>query len=156
MEHFIHLCQEHSPLVYFVLVLILFSGVGVALGVKSLLPLAKAFFTKTRVDVILPPQNGANGEPFTHGPHCKYPCELHPQVIAFVETMKKQQNLNMEMIVSIRLVQENNLAVITEITRQQVKMWTMLEDVPTKFGDIKGELGEIKGILHVLQQRGLK
>jgi hypothetical protein len=161
MDHLLQLCTqpEHRSLIYIIMGILIFAGIGIGMSLNKLLPFIKSLrkpvvefnVGKEPVseveEVVCKFAPSEAGKP--HGPYCEF-CAEHPSFMKYVTELKTQQSKNMEAITNIRLVQEGNVTIINSITAQQSKMWEKLESVPNQFILIRGELGEIKGMVKAI------
>lgn len=157
MEHIMHLYQDHSTFVYVVLILMILAGLGVGLSAKMVVPLLKSFFSRDRVEIVANPtrpdhDQAVHQDDVRHPCDCSLGCLFHPDLKKCVDGIKFQQGKNMDMITAIRLQQEANQAAISEMERRQTEMWEQLVLIPKEFGEIKGQLGEIKGMIRILHR----
>jgi len=150
MEHIYHLCADHQNLAWFVLALFVLAGFGIGLGIKMIFPMLSKMFRQVNVNVGTSP---AHKEPLDlDGPACLYPCPAHEAFHKFVVEIQAQQKANISALTELRLHQSANEEVIAEFKRQQGKMWEKLDAIPVEFGVVKGQLGEIKGLVTALHK----
>jgi len=146
MDSLIAACVDYKT-VSIIMLLSLIGGMGLGLSLKSLLPSIAKIFKRTG-DVNIAVGSEQIEREHDHGPggYCII-CPEHEGIKKFLCDMKNQQVKNMETIIELRIVQESKLSVLTEVSKQQSKMWEKLEKIPEEFGNVKGQLGEIKGML---------